>query len=869
MPHPSRRTPGAPPTAPSAASPGSARPRGGSGPGGTTLRAAANLLQDARLALRSLARRPVFAATAVTSLVLGFGATATVFAVFDATVLRPLPFAAPERLVAIAGTVVRDGVELRAVSYPDFLDWRKARSLEAAAALDLEPLTWTGEAGAERLQGVRDTPDYCSVLGIAAAAGRLLRPEDDAPPQGLAVAVLAEGAARRLFGGTREALGATLPLDGVAFRVVGVLPAGFGGLDGEREVWIPLRSSVRLDPGAAGMFEGRGERGLGVVARLAHSAPDGSPSGGSAEPALERAQEELDAISRALAERYPDTNRDRGARVTPLHQVLLDDAPRTSTALLAAVGLVWLIAWVNVANLLLVRIEERRSEVAVRSALGARPRRLAGQLVVEILVLAALAAPPTLLVASWGTRALASLAPVALPGYVEVALGLRGVAFVLGLVLVTGTLLGIAAARRALRGDLAAGVRGIVATDGPGGAEGGGLLRGRRVLVAAELAVAAVVLVGAGLLVRSFREQVTVDPGFSPRGLVAASLQLPELRYDGEAARTVARRLLEEAEALPGVREAALGSDVMLFSGYRATFIQVPALPEEERQVRAYYHRVSRGFFQAAGIPLLRGRTFSPPSAAVEDDGPWEVVVSRALARRAWPGEDPVGQVIEIGDRPPIRVVGVAGDVRYRTLVPDPLGPPEDPDIYLPLEQSPPGRLALLVRHGPGAAPSAGQLRGVVASLDPALPVFDVLRMGEVVADQTALARFSAFLFSLFAVIAGALAVTGLYGVTAYAVARRRREVGIRIALGARRARVLGLFVGEGLAVALLGVAAGLAGAWAAGRLLEGLLYGVTPGDPATYAAVAAGLTVVALVATLLPARRATRVDPAPVLRAE
>ncbi|MFP3940362.1 MAG: FtsX-like permease family protein [Thermoanaerobaculia bacterium] len=306
----------------------------------------------------------------------------------------------------------------------------------------------------------------------------------------------------------------------------------------------------------------------------------------------------------------------------------------------------------------------------------------------------------------------------------------------------------------------------------------------------------------------------------------------------------------------------------MLFSGYRATFIRVPALPEDERQVRAYYHRVSRGFFEAAGIPLVRGRSFSPASAA-DDGGPWEVVVSRALARRAWPGEDPVGQVIEIGDRPPIRVVGVAGDVRYRTLVPDPLGPPEDPDVYLPLEQSPPGRLALLVRHAPGTPPSAEALGNVVASLDPALPISDVLRMDEVVADQTALARFSAFLFSLFAGIAGVLAVTGLYGVTAYAVARRRREIGIRIALGARRGRVLGLFVGEGLAVVVLGVAAGLAAAWGAGRLLEGLLYGVAPGDPATYAAVAAGLTAVALAATLLPAHRATRVDPAPVLRGD
>ncbi|MFP3940361.1 MAG: ABC transporter permease [Thermoanaerobaculia bacterium] len=445
MPHRSLRTPAAPPAHPPSAPPGSARPHGGGGPGETTLRAAANLLQDARLALRTLARRPVFAATAVTSLVLGFGATATVFAVFDATVLRPLPFAAPERLVAIAGTVVRDGAELRSASYPDYLDWREARSLEGAAALGLEPLTWTGEAGAERLQGALVTPEYFPVLGVDAAAGRLLRPEDDAPPQGLPVAVLAHGTARRLFGGAREALGEPLRLDGVELRVVGVLPAGFGGLDGGREVWIPLHSGVRLEPGAAGLFESRGERGLNVVARLA-------PSAGAPEEALARAQAELDALSRTLAERYPETNRDRGARVSPLRQVLLDETPRTSTALLAAVGLVWLIAWVNVANLLLVRIEERRSEVAVRSALGARAGRLAGQLVVESLVLAALAAPPTLLVAHWGTGALASLAPVPLPGYVEVALGLRGVAFALGLVLVTGALLGAVAARRALRG---------------------------------------------------------------------------------------------------------------------------------------------------------------------------------------------------------------------------------------------------------------------------------------------------------------------------------------------------------------------------------------------------------------------------------
>lgn len=825
-----------------------------------------HLVRDLWTAGRNLRRHPGFAAAAVVTLALGLGANAAVFRAVEAVALRPLPFPGSDRLVSISGTVEADEVELRAASYPEVRDWRRGvEVLERLAAVSGRELSLTGGgdegAAAERVSALLADPEYFEVLAVEPFMGRPLEAADNAPPQGVAHVVVGHGLWQRRLGGDASVLGRSLEVEGVRFEVVGVLPEGFAGTTGDQELWLPFRAGARLFGWSDDqVFEDRGTRGFGALGRLA---PEAS---------VDRAQAELDAVSKRLQRGHPDFHEGRGARVIALRELVLGDARESSWLLLGAAGLVWLVACVNVTNLLLARLAERRREIAVRASLGATRGRLAFQVLAEALVLSVLGGAAGFLLAAWGGDLLAALRPAGLPAYVGSAASAPFVGFLIGLTLVTALLLVAGPYLAALRGDPGRGLgggRGAGSASVAGGPRlGGRRLGGRGLLVAGEVAVTLVVVVGAALLVQSFRAQVRVDPGFDPEGLTAARVQLPERRYDEAAVHRFAVELEERLAALPGVRSAALGSDVPLVSGYSATVVAAAErLAEDpEHEIRVYWHRVTPGFFATTGIRLQAGRTFDPPPTGADPAATGEeVVVSRRLAEAAWPGESPLGKQILFGDRAPYTVVGVAEPVRYRTLIPDPASP-EDPDLYLPLAGNPPRRLALFVVGEGGIEVSAEALQAAVAELDPELPLFEAGPLAEALRQETAVARFSSTLFVLFGVLAAALAVVGVYGVMAYGVARRRREIGVRMALGAGRSRILGQVLGDGAAVAAAGVGVGLAIAWAASRLLSTGLYGTDPGDPVTYAAVALGLATTVLAASWLPARRAASTDPVQAL---
>lgn len=825
-----------------------------------------HLAQDLTTAARSLARRPGFTAAAVITLALGLGVNTTVFQAVEALVLRPLPFPDADRLVSVSGTVERESLELRAASYPEVRDWRAGvPSFGHLTAITGRPVGLTGSGEAERVQAAFIDPAYFDALGVEPLMGRRLREADNAPPAGLASVVVGHGLWRRRLGGEPDVLGRTLAIDGVPFEVVGVLPEGFGGVPGDQELWLPIRAGVRVLPGwDAELFEARGTRGLGVLGRLAPGA------------SIERTQAELDAVSERLQREHPDHHADRGARVTSLREAMLDDSQRSSVLLLGAAALVWLVACVNVANLLLARMADRRRELAVRTSLGATRGRLAVQVLAESAVLSALGGAAGFALALWSRDLIASARPDALPPYLMQSAGSGSlVLFLAGSTLVTALLTGAGPLASLRRSDPARGLQ----QGSEGGRSrrlrfGGRRLRlgGRRLLVTAEVAVTLVVLVGAALLVQSFRAQTRIDPGFDADRVVAARIQLPERSYeDAAAVLRFAERLEERLAALPGVRRAALGSDVPLVSGYRATntAAEERLAEDPEHEIRVYYHRVTPGFFTTAGIGLLAGRTFEPPPAGADPETVGEeVVVSRRLAEAAWPGENPLGKHLLFGDRAPYTVVGVVEPVRYRTLTPDPASP-EDPDVYLPLAGNPPRRLALFARTEPGMSVPPAAFRSLITGLDPSLPLIDAAPLSDAVRTETAVARFAAGLFGLFGVLAAALALVGVYGVMAYSVVRRRREIGVRMALGAGRDRVIRQVLGDGAVLAAAGILAGLAAAWVLSRLVASALYATEPTDPLTYGLVAACLGATVLAACWIPALRAARTDPLRALESE
>ncbi len=809
------------------------------------------ILQDLRYAVRTLTRSPGFTAVAVATLALGIGATTAIWSIVDGVLLRPLPFPAPERLAAVWMTGGSGG-ERYPMSVADLRDWRaRNRAFAQVSAFVDTRFALTGEGEPEQLSGAWVTSNFFATLGIRPLLGRAPSAEDDRPAAEAAV-VLSHGLWQRRFGADPRVVGRTIALDGNRRTVLGVMPAGLAfppAGAGPVQLWTVLKD------------EAPPRRGPYFLHGLARLAPGVT---------LGQAEAELAVLGRTLERDNPLTNAGASFAAAPLAEHLVGGVRPALLVLLGAVGFVLLIAAANVANLLLVRAAGREREMALRAALGAGRGRIVRQLLTESVLLAAAGAGVGLLLAWWGVELLPRLAPDALPRLDAVALDGRVLAFTALLTAATGLLFGLAPALQGSRRDLHGGLK-----EGSRGSEGRGRLRLRRLVVASEVAAALVLLVGAGLLLASYWRLQGTSAGIRPAGVWTTQVELPTARY-GEDRQVVAfyRELLARIEALPGVRSAGIGISLpphllTITDGFTP---EGHAVPPGQSAPLAVLDFVSPGYFQTLGVPLLAGRPFGP---ADREGAPTVVLVNQTLARRYFP-QGAVGRRLKIGgpERPEnswMEIVGVVADVKYGGLA-----APAEPAYYLPAAQAAWQGMHLVVRSDDGAdgrdsaaAGLAANVRQTIRALDRDLPVAAVRPLGGLVSESIAAPRLRTQLIGAFGALALVLAAIGIYGVLAYTVAQRTREVGIRMALGAGRGGVTRLVLSEILGVVLGGLAVGLAAAFALTRLLRGLLFEVAPTDPRIFVGVPLLLAVCALLAAYLPARRAAAVEPVVALRSE
>ena len=798
------------------------------------------LAQDLRFGARQLRRRPGFTLVAVLTLALGIGANAAVFTVVDGVLLRPLPYPQADRIVALQ-TTTASGIPA-SLSPADFRDYqRDVSSLAHAAAFTRADVALTGAGEPQRLTGTTVTPGFFDVMGVAPAIGRPFTTTD---PNDAGYVMLAHGLWQRAFGGDPAIVGRAVTLDAERYVVVGVMPPGFDFPD-KSQFWIPLAFTPHQLEDSQ-----RGARWIQAVARLAPGTP------------VAAANADVATLAGRLATQYPDKDARYGARVTPLLDTLVANVRPALLVLQAAVLLVLLVACANVANLFLVRAAGRRTEVAIRASIGAGRARLVRQFLTESLLLAVVGGAAGLLLATWGVRALLALDPTALPRADSVGLAPSVFAFTAAVALIAGLVFGAVPAAQLARTDLQATLR-------EGGRQAGGGRRLRGALVVAEMALALVLAAGAGLLVRSFYNLQHVDKGYDANGVLTFSLALPEGAYPTPASvLAFYHQLLPSLDAVPGVEAAGMifGLPLGDFNGHSTFSIEGRRLPDEDAQ-NAYVRVIGGEYFRTMRIPLRDGRRFTNADGP---NAPPVAILNETAARRYFAGQSALGHRLRLhasfvhvkyGFR---EIVGVVGDVKHRGLA-----DATDPEVYIPYDQQPMDFGVVVARTRADPLSVVGGVKGRIHELDPALPIADVLPMRTIVADSVANDRFITILLALFAGLALGLAAIGIYGVMSYAVAQRTREIGVRMALGAARADVLRLVAREGLRLSALGVAIGLAASVAATRGLTALLFGVTAGDPLTYAAVAAVLVATALAACYVPARRAARVDPLVALRYE
>jgi len=798
------------------------------------------ILQDLRFALRMLRKSPGFATAAVLTLALGIGANATIFSFVNAVLLRPLPYRDPERLVSLWQNNTREGVPDNPVSPANFLDWReRSRSFERMAAIEPFGLAATGDGEPERLSAFLVTDGFFETMGRDPLLGRWFRREEYEPGRDRVV-ILGSGLWRRRFGGDPAVVGKTLHLNGEPYTIVGILPADFQ-YPADRDAWVPY----------APREEDRRERGSTywqVVARLRVSP--------------RQAQEEMSGIAAALAREYPDANGGMGATVEPLSDVVTGSARTSLVVLFGAVFLLLLIACVNVANLLLARGAERQRELAIRLALGAGRGRLVLQLVAESSVLAALGGAAGFALAAWTSSLLVGMPGFEMPRLAEVRMDGRVVLFLSAVSLLTILLFGLAPAAQLARLNWHAGARGEWLGRNSGPARPGL----RRALVVAEVAIALVLLSGAGLLVRSLSNLLRVDPGFSRDRVLALQTFLGRAYYANPAA-TVAfyERTLEKVAAVPGVEHVAIVSSppfLQLEEDVPFTIVGRPA-PQVGSEPSAYYTAVSDGYAAALGVPIRRGRFFTRDDRASSTP---VVVLNEAMARRFFPAEDPIGKRLTVAaGRPVVReVVGVVGNVLHSGLDASPRA-----EMFVPHSQDPIPEMTFVVKAAADPAALTPAIKAAIRQVNPLQTFAKTATMERLVADSLGRRRVDLFLFSSFAVLALALAGIGIYCVVSYVARRRTREIGIRMALGAGASDVARLVVTEGMRPAAAGVCVGLVGAVAAARLMRSLVFGLGAADPLTFALVAGVMLCVALAACWVPARRAARLDPLQSLRSE
>jgi putative ABC transport system permease protein len=802
---------------------------------------------DLSYGLRMLRKSPGFTLVAVLLLALGIGATTAIFSVVNGVLLKPLPFEDPASLVMVWEHAYKRDRERNVVGPYNFLRWReRAKSFTSMSAF----VAWAAnlaedEGEPERIGIGYVSDDLFSTLGVSAARGRVFTPEDGIPGQENVV-VLGDGLWKRRFGADPDVLGKTVRVDGREMTIVGVLPPGIefssAQAGGSVQIWNPIAFTDEHR-------EARG-RYMTVMARLAPGV------------SLEQAQDEMKRIAADLEKENVDFNAGWSANVFPMKPELVRDVRSSILVLFAAVGAVLLIACANVGNLLLSRAVSRERELSVRAAMGAGRIRILRQLLIESLLLAAIGGALGLGLAEVFRRALLAALPAEIPAFVSIGLDARVLAFTLAMSIATSLLFGLLPALQVSRLDLVEPLK--------EGARGGASAPRRRLknaLVAVEIALAVVLLVATGLLVRSFRSLLQVNPGFRPAGLTAVQINLAGPRYEEEVAQIAFfDRALANVRELPAVEKVGAISWLPLGSGMgSATSYRVPDKPDpppgEERV--ADVRMVAGDLFHAMGVPVLEGRVFDERDRS---DSRTVVIVNETLARTVWPGESPIGKIVEMewGDVLLAEVVGMVGDVRLTRLDAAPRAA-----LYWPQSQLSNNFMSVIARGKNGRPPTASELRAAISTVDPELPLTSIQEMEDVVSRSLGRPRLTLALMSLFGGAALLLAAIGLYGVIAFGVNQRVREIGLRMALGASARDVSGLVLKEGLKLAIAGVVIGVAGALFLGRFLESLLYEVEPRDPMTLAVIAVLLVGVALAASYFPARRASRIDPFRALRTE
>lgn len=803
------------------------------------------LLQDIRYAARMTLKSPGFTAVAVIALALGIGASSAIFSVVNAVLLRPLPYPQPEQVMIISESRTNNPAAFSTVSPADFFDWRSQNEVfTELAAYTFTDFNFKEGDKPERVAGVSVSPGFFEALGVTPALGRTFSIDEEKRGSDR-VAILSHGFWQRRFGADAGVIGKTLSIESQTFTVVGVLPRDFSFPvePTDPQLWTPLSF-------AEDQIQ-RGAHYLQLVGRLKPGVTE------------EQARANMETVAARLEQQYPDTNTGHTSRVESLHQRIIADVRPALLVLLGAVAFVMLIACANVANLLLARAATRQREIAIRTALGAGRLRLVRQFLTESSLLALMGGGIGLLLAMWGVDLLVYISPQDIPRLNEIGLDRRVLLFTISVSLLTGLLFGMAPAIQASKPDLNESLK-------EAGRGSVGSLRGNRTrsfLVVAEVALGVVLLIASGLLIRSFVRLQQVAPGFDPTNVVVMSLSLPDTTYaEDDRQITFYKQFVERVKSQPGVESAAIITPLPMSNNTMMLSFRVEGrepLPPGQRQ-SANWRTTTDGYFKTMSIPLIRGRGFSETD---DEKSPKVIVINEAMAQQYFAGEEPLGQRITIGygrDNTTAEVIGIVGNVKHHGL-----SAQSGSEMYTPILQTPMPFANLVVKTALDPQSIAASVQTQASALDQDLPIHSAKPMEAFLAASISRPKFNTLLLTIFAAIALVLAGVGIYGVMAYSVAQRTHEMGIRMALGARRADVLRLVVGQGMTLAAVGVGLGLGAAYGLTRLMASLLFGVTATDPLTFVGVSLVLATVSLIANLIPARRATKVDPMVALRYE
>jgi len=815
----------------------------------------ATLFKDFRYAFRSLGKRPGFAVIAVITLALGIGANTAIFSLVNTVLLRPLPVPQPEQIVAVNLRGKSDSI--LAFSYPNYKDFRdRNQVLSGLLVYRFVVLSFSRESANDRIWGYEVSGNYFDVLGIQAIKGRTFLPEEDRTRLSHPVAVISYGAWQKRFAGDPDVVGKEIRLNNHPFKIIGVAPEGFNGTEVvyTPEIWVPVSMIGWVEPGAE-WLDNRDSGNLFGVGRI--------KSGIS----VNQAEASLNLLAQQLGKEYPDTNEGQVVKLTPPGFIIPDlrgSVVSFTWILMAAVGLVLLITCINIAGLLLAKATDRRKEIAIRLALGASRRRLIRQLLTESVMLSLIGGLAGFWLALWIIKLLLALKPpIDFPLTVEVSVDWRVALFSLGISLVAGAVFGLAPALQSTRPQLTSALKDTTAQAGYSRS------RLRNVLVVAQLALCLMILIGAGLMMRALQQLRTMSPGFDPSNALTVSFDLGLQGYDQAKGEQFYRQVVERVESLPGVKSAALTTSVPLSLNYSTNNIYVEGQPVERgtNVPMAMVCSIGSRYFETIGTPLLQGREFTNQD---RQDTEKVAIVNETFVRRLIPdaasGESALGRRIsfEGGQGPFLRIVGVVRDGKYFNIYEEPRS-----FIWTSLSQSYNNSASLVVRTTGDSNAALAGVRNTVRALDGDLPLYEVKTLNDHLLLALFPGRIAASVLGAFGLVALILAAIGIYGVTSYSVAQRTREIGIRMALGARLADVLRLVIGSGLKLVVIGVGLGLLGAYVLTRALTSLLSGVSPTDPVTFIFVSLLLIAVAVLATYIPARRATKVDPLIALKYE